>query len=211
MPACVCASSSPSSPSLSALAREAVIVALDFETTGAVAGWPVEAWQVGVVCLRGGRVAPHERVEYLLRVAPDRPFNPHAPGRHGQLRDELARTPDLAARWPELHGWLSNRPVAAHNAGTERTILRRAAPLHRYGPWIDTLRLVRRTYPRLASAALEDVVATLGLTPRLAALSPDRAPHDAFHDALACAVLLEHFLTLPGWEQVTVRALVEMR
>ena len=55
---------------------------------------------------------------------------------------------------------------------------------------------------------LEDVVAALKLQPRLDALIAGRAPHDALYDAVACALLLEHFLALPGWEQVTVRALV---
>jgi DNA polymerase III epsilon subunit-like protein len=193
------------------LARESIIVAVDFETTGAVPGWPVEPWQVGLVRLRGGRVAPGERAAHLLRIAPDRPFNPRAPGRHARLRDALAAAPDLARLWPDLAPWLSGVPLAAHNAGTERAVLRRAAPLHRFGPWVDTLRLVRRTYPGLASAALEEVVAALGLGPRLAELSPGGAAHDALHDAFACAVLLEHFLALPGWEGVTVRALVETR
>lgn len=192
-------------------ACDAVITALDFETTGAVAGWPVEPWQMGMIRLRGGRVAASERREQWLRVAADRPFNPHAPGRHARLRPELAHAADLAALWPELAPWLTGLPLAAHNVGTERGTLERAAPLHRFGPWIDTLRLVRKAYPNLASAALDDVIAALALQPRLATLCPGRAPHDALYDACACAVLLEHFLALSGWETVTVRALVEMR
>lgn len=188
-------------------AREAVITVLDFETTGAVRGWPVEPWQVGMVRVRGGRVVAEERREHLLRVAEDRPFNPRAPGRHARLRHELAQAPDLASLWPDLAPWVAGVPLAAHNVGTERSVLQRAAPLHRLGPWIDTLRLVRQSYPQLASAALEDVVTALQLQPRLEALCTGRAPHDALYDALACALLLEHFLALPGWEAVTVRAL----
>ena len=71
-------------------------------------------------------------------------------------------------------------------------------------------RLTRRIYPQLRSGALEDVVADLGLQARLAALMPGRAAHDALYDAVACALLLEHFLALPGWEHVTIRALVEL-
>jgi DNA polymerase III epsilon subunit-like protein len=192
------------------LAREAVITVLDFETTGAVRGWPVEPWQVGMVRLRQGRVMPDEQQEYLLHVALDRPFNPRAPGRHARLRPELAQAPDLPALWPELVPWLAAGPLAAHQIGTERSVLERAAPLHRLGPWLDTLRLTRRIYPQLRSGALENVVADLGLQARLDALCPGRAPHDALYDAVACALLLEHFLALPGWEQVTIRALVEL-
>jgi len=192
-------------------AREAVITVLDFETTGAVRGWPVEPWQVGLVRIRNGRVAAEEHREHLLCVAADRPFNPRAPGRHARLRRELAQAQDLPSLWPELEPWVAGVPLAAHNVGTERGVLERAAPLHRFGPWIDTLRLTRKAYPQLASAALEEVVAALHLQPRLDAWIAGRAPHDALYDAVACALLLEHFLALPGWEDVTVQALVEAK
>jgi DNA polymerase III subunit epsilon len=191
-------------------AQESVIAVLDFETTGAVRGWPVEPWQMGMVRIRNGRVVAEERREYLLRVAADRPFNRHAPGRHARLRHELAQAPDLPALWPEIEPWVAGVPLAAHNIGTERGVLERAAPLHCFGPWIDTLRLTRKAYPQLASMALEDVVAALQLQPRLDAMIAGRAPHDALYDALACALLLEHFLALPGWGDVTIQALVEM-
>lgn len=191
-------------------ARDLPITMLDFETTGAVPGWPVEPWQVGMVRLRDGRVA-EERYETLLRVAADRPFNPVAPGRHAALRRELAQAPDLPTLWPGLTPWLVGVPLAAHNVGTERAVLERAAPLHRLGPWIDTLRLVRRIYPGLASAALTDVLDALKLRARLDAICPGREAHDALYDAFACALLLEHFLSLPGWERVTVRALIDLK
>ena len=198
-------------PSDSQPACAAVITVLDFETTGAVRGWPVEPWQVGMVRLRHGCVAVEDRLESLLRVSGDRPFNPRAPGRHARLRHELAQAPDLPSLWPELACWVTGVPLAAHNVGTERGVLERAAPLHCFGPWIDTLRLTRRAYPQLASCALEDVVAALQLQPRLDALIAGRAPHDALYDAVACALLLEHFLSLPGWRDVTVQALVDAR
>lgn len=195
----------------SLLAREAVFTVIDFETTGAVAGWPVEPWQVGMVAVRGGCVMVNERFEALLRVSPDRPFNKRAPGRHAQLRLELAQAATLAERWPEITAWVTGRPLVAHNVGTERTTLAQAAPLHQFGPWIDTLRLVRKAWPQLASAALDDVVTGLGLRSRVDDLCPGRSVHDALYDAVACGLLLEHFLALPGWEDVTVRALVELR
>lgn len=187
------------------LAAEARFVALDFETTGSVRGYPVEPWQVGFVRVESGRVCG-EPFESLLRIG-DRPFNPHAPGRHALLRDRLAWAPAPGEQWPLWASWLMGVPLVAHNAGTERTLLRRLAPLHRLGPWIDTLALARRAYPSLASKALEDVVAALGLSARVASLCPGRGAHDALYDAFACAVLLEHFLALPGWERVTVEAL----
>ena len=188
-------------------ACEAVITVLDFETTGAVRGWPVEPWQVGMVRLRHGCVVAEERCESLLRVSADRPFNPHTPGRHARLRTQLAQAPDLPSLWPELAPWVSGVPLVAHNIGTERSLLERAAPLHRFGPWIDTLRLTRQAYPQLPSGALEDVVAALKLQSRLEALMAGRAPHDALYDAFACALVLEHFLALPGWGEVAIQSL----
>jgi DNA polymerase-3 subunit epsilon len=193
----------------SAAARQATFTVIDFETTGSVAGWPVEPWQIGMVEVSAGRLTGR-RFDSLLRVAPDRPFNPHAPGRHGRLRQELAEAPSLPELWPQLSPWLLDRSLVAHNIGTERGLLQRVAPLHRPGPWVDTLRLARHCYPQLASAALEDLTAELGLRPALHAALPGRAPHDALYDATACALLLLHFISLPGWEQVSVRALVEL-
>ncbi len=187
-------------------ARHACFAVVDFETTGAVAGYPVEPWQLGIVRVRDGRVSADESFGSLLRVG-DRPFNPHAPGRHAQLRRELAAAPTPGELWPELATWVTGVPLVAHNAGTERTMLNKLAPLHRLGPWVDTLALVRRAYPELASKALEDVVTALGLTERVRALCPGRAAHDALYDAFACAVVVEYFLGLPGWERVTVEAL----
>ena len=42
-------------------AREAILTVLDFESTGAVRGWPDEPWQAGLVELSGGRVT---RMDY---------------------------------------------------------------------------------------------------------------------------------------------------
>ena len=187
-------------------ARHACFAVVDFETTGAVAGYAVEPWQIGIVRVREGQVCADESFESLLRVG-DRPFNPRAPGRHAQLRVPLAEAPVPGELWPELARWVTGVPLVAHNAGTERTVLNKLAPLHRLGPWVDTLTVVRRAYPGLGSKALEDVVAALGLAGRVQALCPGRDAHDALYDAFACAVVLEHFLRLPGWERVTVEAL----
>ena len=187
-------------------ARKACFTVLDFETTGSVPGYAVEPWQVGLVRVRGGRVCPDEAYESLLRIG-DRPFNPRAPGRHAMLREVLRDAPALAEVWPDLSGWISGVPLVAHHVGTERSVLRRFAPLHQLGPWVDTLVLVRWAYPSLRSKALADVVDALRLSGRVRELCPDRDAHDALFDAFACAAVLEHLLGLPGWEQITVQAL----
>lgn len=191
----------------SLLVRECPFTAIDFETTGTVSGWPVEPWQIGMAKMSPkGEII--ESFSSLLGVSADRPFNRFAPGRHALLRDELALSPTLPQIWNEVEPWVIGTVLVAHNIGTERTILGKAAPLHRPGPWVDTLKLARRIYPSLASFALEDIIVRLGLSQSVCAVCPGLAPHDAYFDAVACGVLYAHFLSLPGWEAVTVGALI---
>ena len=169
------------------------------ETTGTVPGWPVEPWQVGLCAfsVRGGVASPFSS---LLGVSAERPFNRFAPGRHALIRDELARMPPLPERWADIAPRLVGRPLVAHNATTERTILVKRAPLAPFGPWFDTLRLVRRFWPTLKSYALGDVVRAFGLQTRVDALCPGRTWHDALYDACAGAALFSHILHVAGWD-----------
>lgn len=191
-------------------AREAILTVLDFETTGAVRGHGEEPWQVGMVEVRAGRVTGRYHESYL-RVAAGRPFNPYAPGRHAEIRHVLAAAPPPADLWPVWRPWLEGRPLAAHNIGTEKKFLQRAAPLHEFGPWIDTLALARHVRPDLEDHALAGVCTALGLGDRARALCPGREWHDALFDAFASALVLEHCLALPGWEDVSLEALAQGR
>ena len=181
-------------------------VVLDFETTGSVEGHPDEPWQIGMVRIRGGRIDHEEPFSSLLRVGP-RPFNPHAPGRHAALRNQLSAAPALAELWPDLRDWWLGTPLVAHNAGTERKIVRQAAPLHRPGPWIDTLKLARVAYPDLASYALEDLLVAFDLIEGVRQTCRDREPHDAVFDAVGCASLFLYLLELAGWSEAGLEAL----
>lgn len=187
-------------------ARDAILTVLDFESTGTVQGLPDEPWQVGMVEMREGRVTGRFHESYL-RVAAGRPFNPYAPGRHADLREVLASAPALPDLWPVWKPWLVNRPLAAHNIGTERKFLCRAAPLHRLGPWVDTLRLARRVRPDLEGHSLREVAEALGIAERTRGLCPGRDWHDALFDAFASALILEYCLALPGWQDVSIEAL----
>lgn len=188
---------------------DVIFTAIDFETTGSVPGWPVEPWQIGMC-----RISREKGVEatfsQYLGVPRERPFNAHAPGRHASIREELAQMPTLPQCWDVVAPWLVGRPLVAHNIGTERSVLRKAAPLHSLGPWIDTLKLVRRCYPDLASVALSDVLVAFGLEGKVVEACPGLAPHDALFDAVACGVLLLHSLSLPGWQAVTIADLASV-
>lgn len=171
-------------------------VSLDFETTGTVKGYPNEPWQLGLVAIADGAPVASSKWETWFRVAADRPFSPRAPGRWAEIRGDLAAAPLFMDLWPALAGRLVGVPLVAHNAATERTILVKRAPLTPFGPWIDTLRLVRRFWPLMQSFALGDLIRTFGLQARVDALCAGRTWHDALYDACAGAVLFCHILSI---------------
>ena len=189
------------------LAREADIVILDFESTGSSPGKPNLPWQLGAVCFSGGKVQPDHGFAVYLRVPDDHPFNPYTPGRWASLRDELAAAPSLPELWPQLQPWLLGHPLGAHHAPTERCLLQQAFPLHHFGPWIDTLTLARIAYPGLSSFQLEDLLSEFGIDRKVAEVCPDRQPHDAFFDAVACGFLLQFLLSRPSWQDTSLEKL----
>ncbi len=199
------------------------LTAIDFETTGSVPGYPNEPWQIGLCALRwdfgnassGFRGAPASApaspialpgsgavAGSWLRVAADRPFNRHAPERHAQIRDRLAAAPTLTEAWPDLGPRLSGKVLVAHNIGTERSQLADTFPLHRFGPWIDTLKLARAAWPDWTPHALEVLIPELGLRNEVERICPGLAPHDARYDAVACGILLRHLAAQPGWRDL---------
>lgn len=186
------------------------ITVLDYESTGSLAGYANEPWQIGMVSLKAGKVDAGSMFESLLCVEANRPFNPHAPGRHAALRDEIATAPTPQEVWPGVQPRLVGRPLCAHNVATEKKFVRAMAPMHPFGPWIDTLRIARKVWPGCASYALEDLIGLLDLKPRIDLLCPNREAHDALYDAVASAMLLEHLLEQPGWGGITVGELASM-
>lgn len=194
---------------LNTCAVKCTFTAIDFETTGTVKGYTSLPWQLGTATLSAGIIdpgAPH--FDTLLFVPPEHPFSKHAPGNPAQLRAALQEAPAFHEVWPALHQQLAATIPLAHNAATERTVLARQAPLTRYPYWVDTLPLARKIYPGLPSYALDDLIPQLGLQDELTAVFPDRAPHDARYDAYACALLLRHLLSLPGWKTLTLAELL---
>lgn len=187
----------------------AEIAVLDYESTGARRGFENEPWQIGMVSLKGGRVDPASMFESLLRVDINRPFNPHAPGRHALLRDEIAAAPSPQELWPQIQSRLE-LPLCAHNVATEKKFTRAMAPMHRFGPWVDTLKIARKVWPGCPSYALEDLIVVLDLKPKVDELCAGKEAHDALYDAVASAKLIEHLLEQPGWENITVGELASI-
>jgi DNA polymerase III epsilon subunit-like protein len=192
------------------LIHETELIAIDFETTGTVPGYPDIPWQIGLLPIRLGRPDPTGAVDQWLRVEADRPFNPLAPGSWRLVRKELAAAPALPHLLPVLRDRLLGVPLVAHHAATERKVLRHAWPLQRPGPWIDTLTLSRQAFPGLRNHDLSSVVAHAGLVDEVAALAPGRFPHDALYDAAACACLFCFFIHQPEWSSLHVEDLMRI-
>ncbi|MFZ5806469.1 MAG: PolC-type DNA polymerase III [Verrucomicrobiota bacterium] len=190
-------------------ARDAEIVAVDFECTGTVKGYANEPWQIGMVVLERGKINIRRKFSKFLRVG-ERPFSPYAPGRYAEFKKQIQKAPRLEELWPELKKWWLDKPLAAHSVGTEKKFIRKAAPMHSFGVWIDTLKLVRKAYPKLKSYKLEDVLARLDLMNRVCDLCPGLLPHDALFDAIGAAAILEHLLNLKKWENVSIESLVKI-
>ncbi len=195
---------------LNAAISDSEITVLDFETTGTVRGFQNEPWQIGMVTLKNGRVDPDSLFEGLLKVDPNRPFNPHAPGRHAFLRNEIAAAPTPQELWPRIRARLTAFPLCAHNVATEKKFTRLMAPMHRFGVWIDTLKIARKVWPGCASYALDDLVVMLDLKNKADQICPGKEAHDALYDSVASALLLEHLIDQPGWGGVTVGELSVM-
>ncbi len=189
---------------------DAQITVLDYESTGSLRDYPNEPWQIGMVSLRAGKVDRNSMFESLLRVGVNRPFNPHVPGRHAMLRDEISEAPTPQMLWPQIKQRLIGHPLCAHNVATEKKFARAMAPMHPFGPWIDTLRIARKVWPGSPSYALGDLIVMLNLKQRVDELCPGKEAHDALYDALASAMLLEHLLKQQGWGRVTVGELASI-
>lgn len=195
----------------SMLACETQLVAIDFESTGVIAGYPDEPWQIGIVPISNGELAVSETFESYIQVDGERPFNPFAPGPWRLIRDEIEQAPSMDGLLPVLNDRIMNITLVAHNASTEKKIFRNAWPLHRPGPWIDTLKLSRIAFPELHNHKLGNVIYELGLEDRVEACVPGREAHDALYDAAASAVFLCYLLEQPGWINATVDDLIHAK
>ncbi len=136
-------------------------VAIDFETDDQ--GRP---WQLGAVAFEydeSGKAAP------------------------GEMHDWRFESGGLMAYWEEIYGFLAGKTLIAHNIACEKTILTRLAPITPWGPWIDTLKIAKKRYPKLASHALGDLCMMFGCVP----VFEGRTWHDGLYDALACGMLYE--------------------
>jgi len=140
-------------------------VAIDFETTGYEDGGDNEPWQLGAAVVRDMQIVETREWFFGTAMTPD--FEP------------------MMAQWDDFYPVLAGRRLVAHNIACEKTILTRVAPLTKWGPWVDTLRLAKARYPKLPSYRLGDLCEMFGCVPQI----DGRTWHDGLYDAVACAEL----------------------
>lgn len=184
--------------------REAEIVAVDFETTGAAKENENLPWQIGCARFKNGSLCSGECLSLYLKIPITHKFNKYTPGRWAEKRVELAASKSLQEEWPVLSGWLEGCLLAAHNVQVERSILTKNFPLHTFGPWIDTLKIARMAFPGMESKSLSNLLEHFSLMEKVIITCPGLAPHDACFDAVGCACLLEYFASLSGWGDVDI-------
>ena len=143
-------------------------LAIDFETTGYDFGSANEPWQLGFARVEDGAIVETGEWFFDVEGAPERA---HESDALGTLQSSFA-----------------------HNIACERTILTRAAPLTKWGPWVDTMKLAKARYPGLPSYKLGDLCEMFGQVPQI----DGRTWHDGLYDAVACANLALFLGAWPG-------------
>ena len=156
--------------------------AIDFETTGYENGATNEPWQLGVAIVRDGVIVCTD--EFFFKTS-QLPASSTSTSYFDSLLNSSTSQLSILDQWSSWYPLLEGRRLVAHNIATERTILTRLAPLTKWGPWVDTLKLAKARYPKLPSYALGDLCETFGLVPQM----EGRTWHDGLYDAVACANL----------------------
>jgi DNA polymerase-3 subunit epsilon len=177
--------------------------AVDFESAGVRKGGTDVPVQIGIALMRGGQIGE----TFGSFLGTDQPVTWSAQKVHGIRTEDLVGAPRLPDLWPQVRTLLGGRWVVAHGAATEKRFLR-AYPFHGFGPWVDTLKIARAVWPDLASYALGDVIASLGLEAETRALHAGFRWHDALSDALASLVLLRHAIAGAGLADAAAEVLL---
>jgi DNA polymerase III subunit epsilon len=137
-------------------------VALDFETATASRD---SACAVAVAAVEGGRVT---KVGRWLIQPPDNNYQGFNIAIHGITPEMTANSPSMANVWPEVLQWIGGRPLVAHYAPFDLSVLRHS--LSAAGSdWPElvyfcTCALARRAWPGRLSYRLPDLATECGLT-----------------------------------------------
>nr|MBP7322097.1 transposase [Deltaproteobacteria bacterium] len=168
-------------------------VALDFETANPDIA---SICQIGAVTFEGGTI----RESWNVLVNPEGSFDPFNISVHGITEAMVRTAPTFPQVFAELRQRLSDRIVISHTT-FDKTALTEA--IRRYGlskiscTWLDSTRIVRRTWPQFARRGygLKNMAQWLGI---------EFNHHDAVEDARAAGIIVLHAIaetrrTLEEW------------
>jgi DNA polymerase III subunit epsilon len=136
-------------------------VAIDFETANETRG---SACALGVAIVEESQVV--ERTSWLIRP-PTLNFNPYNVMIHGITAADVASAPTIDSLWPSIWALLEGRPIIAHNASFDISVLRHS--LDAYGlPWpklqyVCTRVLAKKVWTDLISYSLPVVADRCGI------------------------------------------------
>jgi DNA polymerase-3 subunit epsilon len=151
-------------------------VAIDFETANETRG---SACALGVAIVEDSQVV--EQRSWLIRP-PILDFNPYNIMIHGITAADVAAAPTFDSLWPRIWALLKGRPIIAHNASFDVSVLRHS--LDAYGlPWpelqyVCTRVLAKKVWTDLISYSLPVVANRCGIK---------FLHHDPQEDAVASA------------------------
>lgn len=150
--------------------------AIDFETANSDRG---SACALGIALVENGEIA--SRHSWLIRAL-ELFFDAYNITIHGITEQDVADQPTFDGIWSEICNVLGGRPIVAHTASFDLSVLRRV--LRDHGLRFPTLEyyctrvLAKVLWPQLSSHGLDFVADALGIT---------FCHHIAVEDATACA------------------------
>jgi DNA polymerase III subunit epsilon len=140
----------------------ATIIVLDFETTGLSPDQGARPTEVAAVAVQGGRIIA--RYQSLMNAGV---YVPHYITALTGITNAMVRAaPPVKQVMRELHQFVGDHPVVAHNASFDRKFLEaewQRLRLATHSTVLCSLRLARRLYPQAPNHQLGTLVAHLGL------------------------------------------------
>ena len=164
-------------------------VALDFETANADLS---SICQVGMAVFRNGELAD----SFSSLIDPDDYFDPINVSIHGINEASVKGAPSFSSLYPEICSRAEGAVVVCHSL-FDRAALHRATERHRLDrfdcDWLDTMRVVRRTWPQYARSGygLANVSRDFGI---------NFTHHDASEDARATGLILVRAIRETGMD-----------
>ncbi len=133
------------------------LVVIDFETTGLSTNGGDRVIEVGAVTIEDGHITD----SYQSLVNPGIPVSAFIQSYTGISNAMLSSAPTADEVFPQLHRFIGNSVMVAHNAGFDRKFL--DAELAQVGyrraqPFLCSMRVARRLYPKAPNHKLATLV-----------------------------------------------------